>query len=81
MAKMNYSRPNKGYETESWRRNYNWVDAKPKQYQLGACENHRAEVRIMNYGRQQPVLWCKNCNKHILSLSWNDYNWYKRNEL
>jgi len=78
---MNWNRPRGGYETESWRRDYSWVDNKPKpkpKIDLGKCSSHRADVRVVKYHNLQPVLWCCECNKHLLSLSWSDFYYYRR---
>lgn len=82
MTRFNWDRPNNGYEIDEWSRvklgghkpRKFKPKAKPKPVNLWGCEQHAAEVRLMKYsGRQQPVLWCLECNKHLKSLSQNDY--------
>jgi hypothetical protein len=85
MSKMNWNRPNKGYEAEPWRKKQYKPELyerklKPrsnKQINLWGCETHQAEVRLVKYSSVQPVLWCVDCNKHLKTLSREDYAVYK----
>ena len=81
--RLNWNRPNGGYETDYWCRNKPYrskvYDPKPKPRKLKpvnlwGCEQHQAEVRTVNYsGRLHYVLWCLECHKHLKSLSKDDY--------
>lgn len=90
MAKLNWNRPNGGYEPEPWRKS--WVDKtqkksriknkpkKDKDFNLWGCELHIAAVKMISYGKNKPtpVLWCLECDKHLKSLSKEEYRNYKR---
>jgi hypothetical protein len=84
MAKINWNRPNGGYESEPWRKA--WTDiskcqkilSKAKDHNLWGCESHPATVKLVSYSSiPTPVLWCLQCNKHLKSLSREDYQIYK----
>ena len=70
MARMNYSRPNGGYERQAWDRPYDgaWLrrrNTSTKQ-KLKEHATHRADVRPHNRGLS---LWCceRNCNIKYLT--------------
>jgi len=85
MAKLNWNRPLGGYEAEPWRKS--WSNPKKTKahkkikanktsdYKLNGHEAHDATVFVKKYGTQKPtpVLWCLDCQRHICTLSWNDY--------
>lgn len=90
MAKLNWNRPNGGYESEPWHKS--WTETakkspktksktvKPKDINLWGCETHPATVKLINYKRNKPspVLWCLKCDKHLKSLSKEEYRIFKR---
>ena len=78
MSKMNWNRPNGGYEREPW--NKTWVNKKVKPLQPVASlvrghATHAADVRMMPWG---PAIYCLECHKQITSISQEDYNYYRR---
>jgi hypothetical protein len=80
MAKLNWNRPNGGYEKEPWDKSWDKTKTKSKStladYPLHNHADHPATVKIKQYGNNKsvPVLWCVKCNKHITTLRWDDYN-------
>ena len=83
MAKLNWNRPNGGYESEPWNKSWSKFEKKskstPANYQLGSHSQHPSTVKIKQYSNQKsvPVLWCLHCDKHIVTLRWDDYNLIK----
>lgn len=87
MTKMNYNRPNWGYEKESWQdptRGFSTHDywkgmTKYRVINLNGHDEHPAEIKMVKYGNNKPmpVLWCNKCNKHIMNISKEDYKIYQ----
>jgi hypothetical protein len=90
MAKMNYNRPNGGYERESWEKGYddkrarslktgNWRSKYPSPVTVikGAHDDHKAKVV---WKLKTPHVWCCQCDVSIQELSYADYWWWKNNQ-
>lgn len=79
MARMNWNRPNGGYEPEPWRKKSitKRQFPKPKKIDLGIHAKHEATV-IGPRGPHAGGLYCVECKKLITWLSQKDYNTYER---
>ena len=80
MSKMNYNRPNGGYEREPWQK----PQASTKSYWQGYSNNnpnflkhrdHQSTVRP--HKTHVAELYCIECNKHIQWLSKDQYRIFK----
>ena len=93
MAKMNWEKAKKSYGRTDWTWQNPTYGFNTKEYwnsfpktkvDMHGCEKHPAEVRLLQYKNQTketPVLWCCQCDKHIMSLTYQDYLFYQKIKL
>ena len=78
MARMNYSRPNGGYERQAWDRPYDgaWLKRRntSTKQRLKEHATHQADVRPHIRGR---ALWCCECNCNIRYLTGDEIKAYQ----
>ena len=78
MARMNYSRPNGGYERQAWARPYDgaWLKRRntSTKQKLKEHATHQADVRPHNRGW---ALWCCECNCNIRYLTGDEIKAYQ----